>query len=310
MRLLLFGLAILGLATVVPPFDTLESPQRAKTNATPRPSPVGEEGVRREARPQVRIDTRARQSAPGVSAVHALASASATPVGEAVVRRSDTALQHGAGVHTRESAPGIRTVQGLAPVPVKISSAPATSPSLPQTATAPEAFAVLFESGEFEGTMGPVARLYLAYFVRLPDFEGFQYYIDESDGGRPLAAIADEFAGSREFLDRYGSVDNAAFLDRMAQNVFEGGIDSAQRAQWLEQLESGAITRGQVVLALSESNGFRAATDNDVFVAIAYAETLQRAPEVADRVRWVTFLDAGHPRSALIQELLRTRNSR
>jgi hypothetical protein len=173
----------------------------------------------------------------------------------------------------------------------------------------PQAFASLFESGEFEGTMGPVARLYLAYFQRLPDFEGFQYYIDERDGGRPLAAIADEFAGSREFADRYGAVDNAGFLDRLAQNVFEGRIDPAQRAQWLAELDSGAMTRGQVMLALSESNGFRATTDNEVFVAIAYAETLQRAPEVADWVRWVMFLDAGHPRSALIEELLRTRNS-
>jgi hypothetical protein len=173
-----------------------------------------------------------------------------------------------------------------------------------------EAFASLLESGEFEGTMGPIARLYLAYFQRLPDVEGFQYYIDELDGGRPLAAIADEFAGSREFADRYGAVDNAGFLDRIAQNVFEGGIDPAQRAHWLAQLDSGAMSRGQVMLALSESNGFRAATDNEVFVAIAYAETLQRTPEVTDWVRWVTFLDAGHPRSALIEELIGPRNSR
>ena len=155
--------------------------------------------------------------------------------------------------------------------------------------------------------MGPVARLYLAYFQRLPDFEGFQYYIGERDGGRPLAAIADEFAGSREFADRYGAVDNAGFLDRIAQNVLEGGIDPAQRAYWLAQLDSGATTRGQAMLAISETSGFRAATDNEVFVAIAYAETLQRAPEVADWVRWVTFLDAGNPRGALIEELLRTR---
>lgn len=115
--------------------------------------------------------------------------------------------------------------------------------------------------------MGPVARLYLAYFQRLPDFEGFEYYIVERDDGRPLADIADEFAGSREFAERYGALDNPGFLDRIARNV-DSEIDPEQRAQWLSQLDAGVVTRGQVLLALSESDGFREDTANEVFAAI------------------------------------------
>ncbi len=115
--------------------------------------------------------------------------------------------------------------------------------------------------------MRPVARLYLAYFQRHPDFQGFEYYIDEREGGRPLADIADEFAGSREFADRYGALDNAQFLDRIERNV-GGEIDPEQRAQWLAQLDTGVVTRGQVMLALSESDGFREATGDEVYVAI------------------------------------------
>jgi len=121
--------------------------------------------------------------------------------------------------------------------------------------------------------MAPVARLYLAYFQRLPDSEGFEYYIDERDGGRPLADIADDFAGSREFAQRYGALDNAQFLDRIARNVVESGremgeIDAEQRAQWLAQLDSGALTRGQVMLELSEGDGFRVATGDEVAGAV------------------------------------------
>ena len=77
----------------------------------------------------------------------------------------------------------------------------------------------------------------------------------------------DEFAGSREFAQLYGAVDNARFLDLIAQNV-DSGIDPDQRAQWLAQLDSGALTRGQVMLALSESDDFRELAHGHVLVAI------------------------------------------
>ena len=226
------------------------------------------------------------------------------------------------GPPTRESAPGVAATQApaselpvTAPLPPRenrravphVSLAAADASASRRAARAEEQLeeiASVLQSPEFESAMAPVARLYLAYFGRLPDFEGFQYYIDERDGGRTLDKIADEFAGSREFELRYGQVDNAGFLDRMAGNVSPGGLQPAERAFWLAQLESGAVTRGQVMLALSESHGFRGATDNEVFVAIAYGEILRRAPDVSDRSRWVAFLDAGNPRAALIAELL------
>ena len=299
-------LAMFALGMILSPGDVREPPLRASTHATPAPAPL----VERAALPPERLqelpaDTGDRESAraAGTLPAVALAAASGTQPRKATAHRAQAA-----------------------PVAGDVSAAPATSRALPRTANAAphplrrdvapvpmpdersEAFVTVLESDEFEGTMAPLARLYLAYFQRLPDFEGFQYYIDERDGGRPLDAIAEEFAHSREFAERYGALDNTAFIDRIAQNVLEHGLDPAQRPWWVAQLDSGALSRGQAVLALAESNGFRAATDNEVFVAIAYAETLQRAPDLADWGRWVAYLDAGHPRSALIAELLRRRN--
>lgn len=169
-----------------------------------------------------------------------------------------------------------------------------------------EAIASIIAADEARDTVEPLARLYFAYFDRFPDFEGLDYYIGERERGTPLDSIADEFAGSPEFGMRYGSVDNAAFVDRVYQNVFGAPPDAAQRAYWVGQLDAG-ISRGQVMLAFSEGTDFRAITGNEVFVTMAYAEALQRMPDPADFARWVRFLDAGNPREAVIAGLIATR---
>jgi hypothetical protein len=282
MRLLPVGVAILGLAVAVSIRDSFAPVQRAEDTGASLPSartraiPTPPETTTAPAR-----SVTAREPSHGIS-------------GPAAVARNNA---------VDAARPPSRAIATVATT-TRLEQPPAARERRPSPAMA---FATLLESGEFTDTMGPIARLYLAYFNRLPDYEGFQWYIDRRDEGTALDFIADEFAGSREFGTKYGDVDNAGFLDRMASNVFEGGLDPAQRAHWLAQLDSGAMTRGQVMLALSESGAFRAATDNEVFVAIAYAETLQRAPRLEDWDRWVAFLDAGHPRSDLIAELLRAR---
>ena len=156
-------------------------------------------------------------------------------------------------------------------------------------------------SPDHKRIVAPVARLYLAYFNRVPDYEGFAHYLGEREVGVPLADIAQEFAGSAEFAMRYGDLDNAAFVDRVHRNV---GTAAAHRDYWIAQLDSGAMTRGQVMLQFSESDGFRAATQNEVFIAMAYAEVQRRAPTPAERAHWEAFLVAGHPHGAMLEALV------
>lgn len=191
-----------------------------------------------------------------------------------------------------------------------------THPALPVREFAPgskahaEAIARNIASEEFQDLVSPLARLYLAYFGRVPDYEGLDYYIGERDRGESLEAIADEFAASAEFNARYGALDNGAFVDRVHRNVFGFPPGADQRAHWVDLLDSGRLTRGEVMLINSESLGYVAMSANEVFVAIAYAETLGRAPEPADLSRWVRFLDAGNPRDAVIGALLADRGGR
>lgn len=158
-------------------------------------------------------------------------------------------------------------------------------------------------AGPYVESAAPVVRLYLATFGRIPDDEGFEHYVGERDRGTALAAIAEEFAGSREFELRYGALDDAAFVDRLFENVYGESPGAAQRARWLAELRAGA-TRGDILVALSEGAPFRAATDDDTFVALAYVQATSRLPTAAEHARWVAFLDAGHSRGALVEALI------
>lgn len=173
----------------------------------------------------------------------------------------------------------------------------------PRSKAHAEAIASTIASNEYRDTVEPLARLYFAFFDRVADYEGLNYYIDERDGDVSLASIADEFAGSTEFRLRYGTLDNAAFIERLYRNVFDAVPDSAQRAYWIGRLDAG-MSRGSVMLAFSESGAFRTLTANEVFVTLAYAETLRRAPDAAGFAHWVSFLEAGNSREAVIAGLL------
>jgi hypothetical protein len=76
--------------------------------------------------------------------------------------------------------------------------------------------------------------------------------------------------------------------------------DAAGQAHWTSQLDSGAMTRGQVMLALSESDEFKASVGNETVVAITYAGMLRREPEKAGYDYWVGYLDSGNSLQAMV----------
>lgn len=100
-----------------------------------------------------------------------------------------------------------------------------------------------------------VARLYQAYFERSPDAEGQKYWEDQRIDGRSLSSVSEAFAQSPEFIDNYGTLDDAAFVELVYQNVLERSPDSAGVQFWLDQLATGT-TRGSLMIGFSESDEF------------------------------------------------------
>jgi hypothetical protein len=109
----------------------------------------------------------------------------------------------------------------------------------------------------------PVIRLYFAFFDRSPDVAGANYWIAKRKAGMNLNAIASKFAGSSEFLAKYGKLSNQAFVEQVYLNVFDRQPDPAGLAYWTKKLDTHAKTRGEVMVGFSESSEY-AGTDGKV----------------------------------------------
>jgi hypothetical protein len=174
----------------------------------------------------------------------------------------------------------------------------------PRPISRTEAVAAVMASPEFRGTLEPLARLYLATFGRYPDYDGINFYTGQREEARPLGEIANDFARSREFEQRYGALDNEAFVERIFLNVLGNTTQADVRGYWVEELNSGRMTRGEVLVDLSESGAFRERSANEIFVSTAYVEILHRTPDPDGYSRWVATLNAGQPYRTVIDGLL------
>lgn len=133
----------------------------------------------------------------------------------------------------------------------------------------------------FGDAYGPSIRLYRAYFLRIPDPSGLDFWANRRRNGATLASISQQFAVSSEFQRRYGSLSNAQFIDQVYLNVFGRAPDPSGRAFYLSRLEAKTWNRGQVVLQFSESGEYRRKTQGIVAV-VEYARGMTgRAPSVA-----------------------------
>ncbi len=100
--------------------------------------------------------------------------------------------------------------------------------------------------------LGPIARLYQAYFRRLPDSGGLQYW---TSTGMPLAQISQAFADSPEFQTVYGALSNQEFVNLVYTNVMDRRGDAGGVSYWTGELDTGA-SRGRIMVGFSESPEF------------------------------------------------------
>jgi hypothetical protein len=163
-----------------------------------------------------------------------------------------------------------------------------------------------FDSAEFQGSVPAVVRLYFAYFLRIPDYGGLIYWATQARGGMTLDTISQAFAQSPEFVQMYGSLDDATFVDRLYQNVLGRAADATGRTYWTGQLTSHALTRGQLMLKFSESPENQALQAHPVYVVMMYVGMLRRSPDDTGFAFWVNYMDSGNSGLALIDGFVRS----
>ncbi|MEM1430903.1 MAG: M10 family metallopeptidase C-terminal domain-containing protein [Pseudomonadota bacterium] len=119
----------------------------------------------------------------------------------------------------------------------------------------------------FSGVAGLTARelttfveMYIAYFNRAPDAAGLFYWGTRLEEGMTLGEIASSFFVQEESRAAFPNAsDSAVLVDAAYANLLERAPDAAGRAYWIEQLNTGAVSRGEFMLAVI--NGAKANPD-------------------------------------------------
>lgn len=156
----------------------------------------------------------------------------------------------------------------------------------------------LATSSTHAAAVPPVTRLYYATFLRHPDASGLTHWIRARQSGTSLRSIAAFFARSNEFTTRYGSLNDAAYVDQIYRNVLGRSPDSAGQQFWLEQLRSGK-SRGEVLIGFSESSEHERVTAASVTVSWAFIQMIGRAPTNPERTRWEPTVAPSGPRQVV-----------
>lgn len=101
-----------------------------------------------------------------------------------------------------------------------------------------------------------IGRLYLAYFGRTPDVDGWEYWNQVYVDRRDLGAISQQFTQSSEFTLLHREPDDDQFVTLIYGQVLEREPDAEGHRYWRRLLEGGELTRGELMVQFSESKEY------------------------------------------------------
>ncbi|HEY4377630.1 MAG TPA: fibronectin type III domain-containing protein, partial [Acidimicrobiales bacterium] len=190
---------------------------------------------------------------------------------------------------------------GRAPTSAEITS---WTNSLVNGTKAPEQLIDSLRTASYwEPTLGPIIRLYSAYFLRNPDTGGLTFWLGKFRGGESLADISQFFSKSAEFKARYGALDNTGFVNFVYLNVLDRLPDAAGGAFWVGRLDA-KVTRGRVMIGFSNSDEYAAQQAKVVAVIDLYYGLLGVVPNPTVTSDDVARLVGGTSLSTITTEIL------
>lgn len=101
-----------------------------------------------------------------------------------------------------------------------------------------------------------IVRLFCGLFGRQPDSFDLQYWTGRYANGLPLVSIAEAFTTSAEFIQRFGRPTDEGLVLLMFDEVLQRSPAPGTIRSYLDVLDSGAMTRGELITSFTESSEF------------------------------------------------------
>lgn len=153
-------------------------------------------------------------------------------------------------------------------------------------------------------TQSDLAELYTTFFNRAPDATGLAYWVNEiSTGKLTLAQVAKNWTTQQAegLASLPSTLTNTQFIDKIYANILGRTADTSGSTYWLNQLNSGAVTRD--TFASSFINGAKANTtaqgvldttliNNKATVGVAFANKGVNDTTLASKVLTSVTADA------------------
>lgn len=114
-------------------------------------------------------------------------------------------------------------------------------------------------AGISAGDLKLLQELYVAFFNRVPDADGLEYWIGEFRAGKSIENIAEIFyaagVAASHVTGYHASMSHADFVNKIYQNVLgrSEGADVDGLAYWSGALANGTETRGSLVKTILQS---------------------------------------------------------
>jgi hypothetical protein len=122
-------------------------------------------------------------------------------------------------------------------------------------------------------------ELYLAYFGRPADFDGYIFY---TTANVTVENVAASFSTSAESQALYGPGFSSTVITAIYQNLFNREPDLEGLTFWTSVVASGALNPAQAALAILQGaqNDDKTMIDNKLAAAMAFTKALDTAPEI------------------------------
>jgi CSLREA domain-containing protein len=152
-----------------------------------------------------------------------------------------------------------------------------------------------FRSAEFQERGYFVYRFYASAFGRKPDYGEFTPDLRRVSGfltndqlEAAKTAFVNDFMARSAFAAQYNSLSNSAYVDALINTA---AVNLSNRPALLDGLNSGTLTRAQVLRQITESGEVYQKYYNQAFVVMEYFGYLRRDPD-ALYTNWIQVLDA------------------
>jgi len=153
-----------------------------------------------------------------------------------------------------------------------------------------------FRSPEFQDRGSFIFRFYAAALGRNPSYSEFMPdlarvsgFLSDAQLEANKVAFVQEFMARTEFVNKYGSLSNVAFVDTLIQT--SGLSNHPLRQTWIDLLNNGTATRAGVLRAFTESAEVYNKFYNQVFVVMQYFGYLRRDPD-ASYLQWIQIMNS------------------